>query len=52
MNTTQMITGNTVGTSAGLIDEVNFAVPGANALSNLLATSQTSQSNLNSLFNG
>jgi hypothetical protein len=51
MNTTQMITGNTVGTSAGLIDEVNFAVPGANTLSNLLATSQTSQSNLNSLFN-
>ena len=50
MNTSQMITGNTAGTSAELIDGVNFAVPGANTLSNLLSTSQTSQSNLNSLF--
>jgi len=51
MNTAQMITGNTAGTTARLIDGVNYAIPGANTLSNLLATSQTSQSNLNSLFN-
>ncbi len=51
MSTTQMITGNTASSTAGLIDSVGHAIPGTNTLNTLLANANASQSNLNSLFN-
>ena len=46
LTTQQMITGNTANTTAGLVDSVNYAIPGTNTLTNLLSTSQSTLSNL------
>jgi len=51
ISTTQMITGNSSSTTAGLIDSVGYSIPGSNTLNGLLANANSSQSNLNSLFN-